>query len=67
MNDFKKMLLIEKDRSKYKRYCSYCGHSIVYTPSCKSDKVICTHCRNFIYRNDKIEFEEKLKKAMKNY
>lgn len=30
------------------------------------DKKICRGCRNYVYRNKKIEFKEKLKNARKN-
>ena len=54
----------EDEREKYKRYCK-CGHSIVFTPSPKTNKTICSWCGNWIYKNDFEEFKEKLSKKMK--
>lgn len=59
MSDFKKMTLLEKERSKYKRYCK-CGHSQVFPPTSKKDKIICTWCGNYIYKNDYEEFKSNL-------
>ena len=64
MSDFKKMLKQENDRAKYKRYCC-CGHSIVFPASTKTNKVICTWCGNYIYKNDYEEFKENIKKVLK--
>lgn len=64
MNKFKRDLIIEKDRAKYRRYCK-CGHSIIFPKSCKSNKTICSYCGHYIFKNDKIEFEERLKSAAK--
>ena len=55
---------LEDERAKYKRYC-VCGHSIVFPPTSKTNKTICTWCGHFIYKNDKEEFKEKLIKNKK--
>lgn len=36
-----------------------CGHSIFMPMYVK--KTICTHCRNFVFRDSKAEFEYRLK------
>ncbi len=59
------MMLLENDRAKYKRYCKKCGHSIVFPKSSKVDKTICSHCGNYIFKNDLIEFKYKLKQNTK--
>lgn len=64
MGDFKRMLKLENDRAKYKRYCR-CGHSIVFPTSSKTNKIICTWCGNYIYKNDHEEFKENIKKVLK--
>ena len=63
MNDFKKMKKLEDDRANHKRYCKHCGHSIVFPKTSKTPKTICSHCGHYIFKNDKIEFLEKLKTA----
>ena len=50
----------------YKRWCKHCGHSIVFPPSAKRNKMICTHCGKYIYKNDTEEFKELIKKELKN-
>ena len=42
--------------------CKHCGHSVFPI----KDKNICTHCGHWVYKNDKIEFEYKLKEYQKN-
>ena len=60
MNDFEKMTLIEKERAKFKRYCSHCGHSMVFPQTSKKSKVICSWCGRYIYKNDFEEFKHNL-------
>lgn len=55
---------LEKSRTKFKRYCK-CGHSIVFPKSLKRDKVICTHCGRYIFKNDLLEFEYRIKEKSK--
>lgn len=42
--------------------CS-CGHSVIMTR--KIDKVICSHCGNYVFKSKKDEFEFRLKEKMK--
>lgn len=63
MNDFKRMKILENDRSNNKRYCKHCGHSIVFPKISKAQKTICSHCGYYIFKDDKIEFLERLKSA----
>ena len=51
----------ELDKVKIK--CSKCGHREVVPVWV--DKQICSWCGYYIYRNKKLEFEEKLAKTMK--
>lgn len=55
---------ILQEMSKYKRYCK-CGHSVIFTPSSKATKKICTWCGTCIYKNDYEEFKENIKKILK--
>lgn len=64
MSDFKKMQKLENDRSNFKRYCK-CGHSIIFTPINKANKVPCSWCGNYIYKNDLEEFKDNIKKVLK--
>ena len=64
---FKKDTKVFTALSKLKRYCKHCGHSEVFLKHSKRDKIICSYCGNYIYRDDLIEFKEKLKKCQKNY
>ena len=66
MNDFQKIKKIDDDRAKFKRYCK-CGHSIVFTPINKANKIPCSWCGNYIYKNDLEEFKDKIIKISKKY
>ena len=48
--------------AKHKRYCKNCGHSQIVI---NVDKTICTWCGHYIFRDDKAEFEYKLKQKIK--
>lgn len=63
MKDFKKMIKLDNDRAKYKRYCQ-CGHSIVFPPSSKANRTICSWCGNYIYKNDLEKFKGNIKKVL---
>lgn len=63
MKDFKTMVLLDEDRAKHKRYC-YCGHSVVLPDNSKANKVLCTHCGRYIYKNKKEEFKDRLLSSM---
>ena len=64
MNDFKRMQLLENDRARDKRYCK-CGHSVVFPKTARVDKIICTHCGLYIFKNDLLEFEYRIKEKSK--
>ena len=49
--------------SMARRYCS-CGHTI-NIPN-KMDKIICSHCGNYVFKDKKTEFEYRLKEAKNN-
>lgn len=55
---FEDYIKSDSERSKYKVYCRHCGHSIIFTPTVKTNKTICDHCGNYIYKNKKEEFKE---------
>lgn len=55
------------ERSKSTRYCSYCGHSIIFQKQTK--RTICRWCGHWVYNNKKDEFKDKLlqkKKRLEN-
>lgn len=52
---------------RLKRYCKCCNHPMVFYQNSKRNKIICPYCGNYIYKNDLIEFKEKLKKYQNNY
>lgn len=47
-----------------KKKCKHCGHTMILG---KSEKKICTHCGYYVYRNNKIEFQERLKQEMRKH
>lgn len=48
------------EMSKYIVKCK-CSHSVVIT---KQDRVLCTYCGNYVYKNKKIEFRYKLRERL---
>lgn len=63
MNDIVKMQKLTTELSKYTKYCK-CGHSITIVNSSRYKKFICSHCGNYVYKNDYEEFKDKLNNAM---
>lgn len=49
--------------AKQKVACKKCGHIIIFHT--RYTKLICTHCGHMVYKNDKEEFKDKMKKQMK--
>lgn len=62
---FKTFKEIEREHDKFQDYmikCK-CGHSILFFAH--KDRIICTNCRNYVYKNKKVEMKYKLKKLIK--
>lgn len=60
---FRDDLKISDDLAKCKRQCEYCGHKMIVA---KADRVICSWCGHYIYKNDGIEFKYKVKEMIRN-
>lgn len=52
---------LEEERVKFRVYCS-CGHSLIFPKSSKANKIICSHCGHYIYKNDLEKFKDSLTK-----
>ena len=67
MKSLKKMLKEDKkisdELAKYSRKCSFCGHTMIFYKFAKKDKLICTCCGKYIYKDDFTEFKEKFNRA----
>lgn len=50
------------EMNKYKVKCK-CGHKMTLINSV--DKVICDWCGNYVYKNKKLEFRERMRKCLK--
>lgn len=57
-----KVKKIEKERSNYKVTCK-CGHVVVLA---RADRVLCTHCGYWVYKDEKTRFKYELERMMKN-
>lgn len=55
---------LSSELSDYRRYCK-CGHSMIITPTAKQNRVMCTYCNRWIYKNDLEEFKDNIKKVLK--
>lgn len=56
-----------KEISKMTKYCSHCGHSILFQS--RTNKIICKWCGHWVYNNKKDEFKDRLlqkKKRVEN-
>lgn len=60
----KKERKLNSELAKYKRYCK-CGHSMIITPTAKQNRIMCTWCGRWIYKNDCEEFKDNIKKVLK--
>lgn len=58
---YKELKKLEEERNKYKVTCK-CGTKTIMVDA---DKTICRGCGNYIYRNKKIEFKEKLNNELR--
>ena len=41
-----------------------CGHTMYFVSN--REKIICNHCGNYVYKNKKLEFKDKLSKERRN-
>lgn len=48
--------------SSITKKCKNCGHSIQFVDL---DRIICSHCGLWVYKNDKLEFQYKMKEKIK--
>lgn len=57
--NFLKTRKIDSELTSFKKYCK-CGHSMVIVPTSKKNKVMCTWCGAWIYKNKLEEFKDKM-------
>lgn len=48
--------------AKMSRHCKNCGHTVLLL---NVDRIICSHCGYWVYKDDKTEFMYKMKDNMK--
>lgn len=60
--NFEEMRKYDLELSKLSVKCN-CGHTIDFKSN--KNKILCSWCGNYVYKNKKIEFIEKLKKEMR--
>ena len=58
---YKEQIKLDEELAKYKVKCK-CGHKMVLI---HADKVICSWCGYYVYKDKKTEFKEMIKKCMK--
>lgn len=51
---------LDEELAKHKVKCK-CGHTAIILDV---DKIICSHCGHYIYKNKKLEFRERMKKCL---
>ena len=62
MLSFKEIEILSGERTKNRKLCKNCHHSVLIPP--QLDKIICSWCKNYVFKNDKIEFEYRMKEKM---
>ena len=62
INTFSDDINYFKRIAKSKRVCKNCGHTAY---NFKEDRIICSYCGKWIYKNDKIEFRYRMKEGLK--
>lgn len=65
MNTINDDIKLASELSKYRRVCK-CGHAMTFYRTSRRNKIVCTHCGNYVYKNDLIEFKEKMNDLRKN-
>ena len=61
MLTLKEIRIADEERAKHRIYCKNCGHSQLLG---KQEKVPCSHCRNYIFKDDAAEFKYRMKEKM---
>lgn len=59
---YKELRKLDEELSKYKVMCK-CGHKTILI---NSEKAICSWCGNYVYKNKKLEFRERMKQCLKD-
>ena len=63
LRNFKEVEKFMNNMSRYRHNCKYCGHTIYMSE--KHSKTICNWCHRTNYINEKEEFKNKVKSALK--
>ena len=58
LGDIKKLSL---SATKNRKLCPKCGHSVLFG---RSNKMICNWCNTYVFKDDKTEFEYRLKESI---
>ena len=65
---FKNNLYFEQEKKFFDKICKHrikckCSHTVILI---NCDRIICSHCGNWIYKNQETEFRYKLAEKMKD-
>ena len=60
---FKTFKQIESDSAKISPYMIKCSHTMLFTG--KKDRLICSHCKHYVYKDKKTEIKYKVKELLK--
>lgn len=58
----KEIEALYQDKLKIRHYCKNCGHTVIVV----EDKNICSHCKNYVFKDDLTEFKYRLKQNLLN-
>ena len=58
MLSFKEIRILAEEQTQNRKLCKHCGHTKLLG---NQDKVICDHCGHYVFKNDAIEFNYRLK------
>ena len=61
MKNFKEMTKMYDNVTNSRILCPNCGHSVIFS---KFDKTVCSWCKHYVFKNEKAEFEYRLKESI---
>lgn len=61
MLSLKDIRILEEERTKSRKLCKNCGHSVLLG---RKDQKICSHCGVYVFKDDVAEFHYRIREQM---
>ena len=62
MLSYKDIEKLASQKTENRKLCKHCGHSVLVPK--RKDRIICSWCKNYVFKDDKTEFEYRMKENM---